>query len=127
MYDATLLDTVGRLLLVSLFVVTGIMNLAPATVKEHVHRMTDLGVPFPAVSLWFGTAIEFAGCALVLTGWHADIGVILLIVFIVVATWIFHRFWIYSDPLRRRISRLTLLSNTAIVGGLLLLLQNVRA
>jgi uncharacterized membrane protein YphA (DoxX/SURF4 family) len=59
-------------------------------------------------------------------GWHPAIGVILLMVFTVAATAIFHRFWQKSDPLQRNISRITLLGNTAILGGLLLLLERVR-
>jgi len=42
------------------------------------------------------------------------------------ATAIFHRFWQKSDPLQRNISRLALLANLAILGGLLLLLENMR-
>jgi uncharacterized membrane protein YphA (DoxX/SURF4 family) len=46
--------------------------------------------------------------------------------FTVLASAIFHRFWEKKDPLQRNASRLALLSNVAIVGGLLLLLENVR-
>ena len=59
-------------------------------------------------------------------GWHPAIGVGCLIAFTVVATAIFHRFWQKADPLQRNISRITLLGNTAILGGLLLLLERVR-
>jgi len=53
--------------------------------------------------------------------------VILLIIFTVLATAIFHRFWQRQDPTQRNASRIALLSNVAIVGGLLLLLENVRS
>lgn len=80
---------------------------------------------FPAESL--GTALEFSGVAIVLAGWHADIGAIFfLIVFTIAATAIFHRFRMHTDPFRKKVSKLTVLSNPAIVGGPLLLLQNVR-
>jgi len=71
-------------------------------------------------------SLPFAGCALLLAGWHADVGVILLIIFTVLATAIFHRSWHRQDPTQRNASRIALLSNVAIVGGLLLLLENVR-
>ena len=74
-----------------------------------------------------GIVLQFAGCALLLAGWHADVGVILLIIFTVLATGIFHRFWQRQDPVQRNASRIALLSNVAIVGGLLLLLENVRS
>ena len=41
------------------------------------------------------------------------------------ATAIFHRFWQKTDPLQRNVSRITLLGNMAILGGLCLLLQNI--
>ena len=74
--------------------------------------------------------MEFAGCAMVLSGWHADIGVWLLIAFTVVAGAIFHRFWLVEDPMRRHMLRIALLNNVAVIGGLLLVLhtlQTVRA
>jgi len=124
--DAPLLDSIGRIMIVSLFVVAGIVNASPAGVKDHVDRMAGFGLPFPKLLFWFGTLLEFSGCVMVLTGWHGDIGAMFLIVFTVTATAIFHRFWIHTDPMRRKISKLTILSNIAIVGGLLLLLQNLR-
>ncbi len=54
------------------------------------------------------------------------LGVGCLIVFTVAATAIFHRFWQKSDPVQRNFSRLTLLSNTAVLGGLLLLLDRLQ-
>ena len=43
-----------------------------------------------------------------------------------VATAIYHRFWQMDDPMKRNFSRLALLNNVAIVGGLLLLLASTR-
>ena len=65
-------------------------------------------------------------CALVLAGWHAEIGVWLLIAFTVVAGAIFHRFWRVDDPVRRHQLRIALLNNAAVVGGLLVLLHVVK-
>jgi uncharacterized membrane protein YphA (DoxX/SURF4 family) len=120
------LDTTGKLLIVGFFIAAGLYNLAPARIKDHIERLADLGVPLPAAAFWFGMTLQFSGCALVLAGWHADIGVLFLIVFTVVANALFHRFWAASDPARRNTLRLMLLNGVAILGGLLLLLQNVR-
>jgi uncharacterized membrane protein YphA (DoxX/SURF4 family) len=49
----------------------------------------------------------------------------LLITFTITATAIFHRFWQVTDPVRRNLGRLFFLNNTAITGGLLLLLANM--
>jgi len=108
------------------FLAAGLRNLGPAKVRDHIARMVAIGVPLPVAVFWFGMALQFTGCALVLAGWHAEFGVWCLIVFTVVANAMFHRFWRATDPAQRNTLRLLLLNGIAIVGGLLLLLQNVR-
>jgi putative oxidoreductase len=124
--DLSWTDTAGRLLIVLCFLATGLCNLTRARIKDHIDRMAGFHTPFPAAAFWTGIALQFAGCALLLFDWHAEIGVWCLIVFTVAATAIFHRFWSMQDPAKRNLSRIILLGNTAILGGLLLLLENVR-
>lgn len=116
----------GKLMIAALFLVAGTLNVMPARVKDHIERMTGFGVPLPAVAFWFGIAMEFVGCALLLTGWHADVGVWLLIAFTAIAGAIFHRFWRVEDPMRRHMLRIALMNNVAVIGGLLVLLHVVK-
>jgi uncharacterized membrane protein YphA (DoxX/SURF4 family) len=116
----------GRWLIVACFVVTGLSNLTRARIEEHIDRMAAFGTPWPRAAFWLGIALQLAGSALLASGWHAEIGAWCLIAFTVAATAIFHRFWRMQDPLRRNFSRLMLLNNTGVLGGLLLLLANVR-
>jgi len=124
--DATALDAAGRLCIVAFFLVAGLCNQTPRRIRDHIDRMAAAHTPLPAATFWFGIALQFTGCALLLAGWHADAGVWCLIVFTVAATVIFHRFWQASDPQRRNIGRVMLLNNIGVLGGLFLLLQNVR-
>lgn len=124
--EGSWLDAVGRLLIVFFFLVTGLSNLTRARVTDHVDRMAASGTPVPAATFWVGIALQFAGCALLLANWRPDYGVYCLILFTVAATLIFHRFWEKPDAAQRNASRLSLLANVAILGGLLLLLENVR-
>jgi putative oxidoreductase len=124
--DLSWTDTAGRLLIVLCFLVTGLCNLTKARIKDHIERMAAFHTPFPAAVFWIGIALQFGGSALLLAGWHAEIGVWCLILFTVAATAIFHRFWSMPDPAKRNLSRIILLGNSAILGGLLLLLENVR-
>lgn len=124
--DLSWMVIVGKWMLLTLFLVAGALNLAPARVKDHIERMAAFGVPMPACAFWFGLAMQFTGCALLITGWHADVGVWLLIVFTIVAGGIFHRFWLVEDPLRRGALRIALLNNVAVIGGLLVLLHVLR-
>ena len=120
------LDSAGQALFAAYFLIAGLCNLAPHQVRSHVDRMRDLGTPLPAAAFWTGLAIQFTGCALLLTERFAAAGALCLLVFTVAATAIFHRFWQFADPQRRNASRINLLNNTGVVAGLLLLLQNVR-
>ncbi len=122
--DASAIDALGRWLIVVAFLIAGVSNLTRARVKDHIDRMSLFKTPFPTACFWIGIAMQFSGCAMLLTERYAGVGAWLLLIFTVLATAIFHRFWQMSDPMKRNISRLMLLNNTAIVGGLLLLLQN---
>jgi len=126
MTDATWLTSAGKLLIVGYFIAAGINNLFPARIEEHLGRLAGFGVPLPAAAFWLAHAVLFTGCALILAGWHADIGVLLLIAFTVVANALYHRFWTMADPFRRNMLRVQLMNGFGTVGGLLLLLQNVR-
>ena len=122
--DTSWLDTAGRLLIVLCFLATGLCNLTRARIKDHIERMAAFGTPLPALAFWTGIALQFTGCALLLLDWHPEIGVYCLVVFTVAATAIFHRFW-RMDPAKGNVSRIILLGNTAILGGLLLVLGNL--
>jgi uncharacterized membrane protein YphA (DoxX/SURF4 family) len=124
--DASWIEIAGRLLIVAFFVVAGLYNLSGQQVRDHIEALAGFGVPFPAAAFWFGLAMQFAGCALLLADWHPEVGAGLLIVFTIVANALFHRFWTVEDPARRNVRRLLLLNGIAILGGLLLMLETVR-
>ena len=123
--DASWLDTAGRLLIVAFFLAVGLRNLQKIHVEDHVKRLTNFKAPFPRLTFWIGQTMEFVGCALVLFNWQPVIGVLLLLVFTVVASALLLRFWEVEGPMRTGMQN-GMLANIGIVGGLLLLLQNVR-
>ena len=123
--DASWLDTAGRLLIVAFFLAVGLRNLQKVHIEDHVKRLTTFKAPFPQLTFWIGQAMEFVGCALVLFNWHTAVGVVLLLVFTVVASALLLRFWEVQGPMRTGMQN-GMLANIGIVGGLLLLLQNVR-
>ena len=123
--DASWLDTAGRLMMVAFFLIVGIRNLQKHHVEDHINRLAKFKAPFPQLAFWAGQTIEFAGCALILTNWHPAVGVMLLIVFTVLASALLLRFWEVEGPMRTGMQN-GMMANIGIVGGLLLLLQNVR-
>ena len=123
--DASWLDTAGRLLMVAFFLAVGLRNLQKVHVEDHVKRLTNFKAPFPRLTFWVGQAMEFVGCALVLFNWYPAVGVVLLLVFTIVASGLLLRFWEVEGPMRTGMQN-GMLANIGIVGGLLLLLQHVR-
>jgi putative oxidoreductase len=122
--DASWLDTAGRLLIVVFFLAVGLRNLQKQHIDDHVKRLTSKA-PYPLATFWIGQGMEFVGCALVLFNWHPVIGVLLLIVFTIVASGLLLRFWEVQGPMRTGMQN-GMLANVGVVGGLLLLLQHVR-
>lgn len=56
---------------------------------------------------------------------HPAIGVLCLIIFSVLASLLLLRFWEMDDPMKRTGMQNGFLANVGVLGGLLLLLQNV--
>ena len=117
----TNLEIVAQLMIATLFVGTLLVN-ATTKVKQHADRMAAMNVPMPYIALWAGFALQAVGGTMVALDWHTDIGAIILIVFTLLASAIFHRFWLMDDPLRRHMHLSILFSNIAVLGALLLLI-----
>lgn len=119
--DHTPLEIVGQLMIATLFLGTLVLNAATKE-QQHVDRMAAMNIPLPRATLWAGFALQAAGGVMVAIDWHAGPGAILLIVFTVLASAIFHRFWTVEDPLRRHLHLSFVFSNIAVIGALLLLI-----
>jgi len=115
------LNISGQLLIAFLFLATGIIN-AGWKFQQHLDRMIDAGVPFARPALITGFALQFVGGAMLALDYRVTLAAVMLIVFTVVATAIFHRFWLIKDPLRRHLALSFVFNNIGIVGGLLLMM-----
>jgi len=109
---------IGRVLLGSLF----LMNVWPRLtngVGGFVRYLTSLGVPAPEFFAWLSTAIELlAGIALVV-GVATRYSALLLLLYVIVATVIAHRYWEY--PAAGQAAQYNnLIKNLAVMGGLVL-------
>jgi uncharacterized membrane protein YphA (DoxX/SURF4 family) len=125
--NASGLDIAGRILIAGFFLVMGLLNMNKAGIDDHINRLRGSGTPMPAQAFWFGIFLQFAGVAMILLNYRPDVGCVFLIVFTVFASLFLLRFWDVKDnPMRRTIMRNGMMANVAIIGGLLLLLQNVR-
>ena len=123
--DASIYDSAGRLLIIAFFAIVWLRNLSSHHIEDHVKRLTFFKAPLPRATFWLGMGLDAVGCGLLLVNWHPAIGALCLIVFTVLASLLLLRFWEMDDPMKRTGMQNGFLANIGVVGGLLLLLQNV--
>ncbi len=83
--------------------------------------MAKKGMPFSELLLSGAIAFEIAGGLMVLFGWHARVGALLLAIFLVPATLIFHNFWAV-DPAQVSSQLNHFLKNLTILGVLVFII-----
>lgn len=107
---------IGRILLAQMFLVAGIYKLM--AVAGTTGYLAKLGFPMPEVMAWVAIAIEIGGAALLILGWQTRRVAWLLILFIVIATAMAHRFWEFQGA--QYAGQMNyFLKNVSIIGGLL--------
>lgn len=107
---------VSRLLLAAVFLVAGIRKIM--FYSGTVGYFTKLGFPAPEVMAVLAILVEVGGGALLVLGWQTRRASWLLILFVVIATAMAHRFWEF-DAAQYANQMNHFLKNAAIVGGLL--------
>lgn len=106
---------VGRILIAPLFLVSGFHKITGFSAVTGT--MAKAGMPFPEVLLVGAIVLELGGGLMLLLGWHARWGALLLALFTVVATLMFHRFWaLEAAQYRGQLNHF--MKNLAILGGL---------
>jgi len=105
----------GRILIAPLFLLSGFHKITGFSSVAAI--MAKVGMPFPELFVIGAIAFELGGAIMVLLGWHARWGALLLVLFTIPATLLFHNFWAvdaaqYSGQLNHFMKTL------AILGGL---------
>jgi putative oxidoreductase len=117
------LDLAGRLLVAYLFVWTGIYNWSRGErVAFNIRHLASRGVPFPAFVLYSAFVWQIVGGMMVVFDYRIEIAGVMLLIFTVLAQYLFHNYWDMTDPLRKSYHRLLFLNNCGVAGGLLILL-----
>lgn len=105
----------GRILIAPLFLLSGFHKITGFSAVAAT--MAKAGMPFSEVLAIGAIVFELGGGLMVLLGWHARWGALLLVLFTIPATLLFHNFWAvdaaqYSGQLNH------FMKNLAILGGL---------
>lgn len=111
---------VGRAFLGALFLFSGLLKIAGfASVAGW---MASAGLPAANVLLVLTIAIEVGGGLLLVIGWQSRIAALVLAVFLVPVTIVFHGFW-NADAAHFNDQLTAFLKNLAILGGMLLVAE----
>lgn len=108
----------GRLALGVIFVSSGLRKLL--ALSAFAASLAQRGVPLSGTWAVIGATVEFVGGILIITGLRTREASLLMILFVIVATGISHRYWEFADAARRA-QESQFFKNLAIIGGFLLL------
>jgi len=107
---------VGRVLLATIFVLSGIGKVMGF--DGTVGHIAAKALPMPQILAIAAIVVELGGGVMLVAGWKARAAAAALLVFTGVAAFLFHAFWAVP-PEEVAIQRIQFLKNLAIMGGLL--------
>ena len=110
----------GRVLMGWIFVESGFRKLIG--MDAFIASLTNRRVPYAGVLGWIGGAVEFLGGLALLLGAWTRCAALALIVFVIVATLIGHRYWEITEPAARRMQQSHFWKNVTILGGFVVML-----
>jgi putative oxidoreductase len=104
----------ARIALGVMFVLSGFNKLMG--LEGFAASLVSRGVPMTPVMAPLGAAVEFFGGLAIVFGIQVRYAALLMILFVIVATGISHRFWEFSGA-ARTMQQSQFLKNLAIIGG----------
>ena len=122
MTTAAILMIVGRVIFGGFFLIAGVRNFAHFG-ERRVTAVTNYGWMMPAPLLAAGFAMQVLGGLSLITGLWPIAGCVALIVFLVVATSLYHNLFMFQGKERDPHLYLTLV-NITLSGGLLLVIAD---
>jgi putative oxidoreductase len=106
---STAIYNLGRILLAGIFLVSGYRKATNFAVT--VERMADKSIPFTEVAAVGAIGFEILGGLMVATGYRPRVGAVLLVLFLIPTTILFH-------PPTEAGQLMQFLKNLAVLGGL---------
>jgi putative oxidoreductase len=107
-----ILPLIARTLIAIIFVRSGIDKIFDFAGTQQ--RMAEAGIPLTPIVLVFAILFEIVGGLMIISGFKARIGALLLIIFMIPTTIVFH------NPIADANQTIQFFKNLAIIGGLLM-------
>lgn len=105
----------GRILLATLFVLSGFNKITGF--DGTLAYMSNAGLPFTSVLLVLTILVELGGGLLLIVGWQTRWVALLIFLFLIPVTLIFHN--PATNPAQAQMQTIQLLKNLSIMGGML--------
>lgn len=109
---------IGRILFSAIFISSGFSQFLK--LNEMSQYTASMGVPLPTVATIVAAIMILLGGLSILLGYKVKIGALLLVVFLIPATIIFHAFWGIEDAMQSQMQTIMFMKNIAIIGGALM-------
>ena len=116
------LTVLGRLLLCTIFFMAAVGNKIPHF-SDVAKIMESVGVPFPQLMLAGAIVFLLVGSMSVIAGYKARIGAILLLTFLVLASYYFHPFWKLEGQAQQE-QMIHFMKNLSMMGAMLFIVAN---
>jgi len=113
------IDIIARLLISFLFIHSGINALR--NMNGYTMLMKSRAIPLVPILAPLSILLKIGGGLAILFGIYVSFFAAALALFTLIATLIFHDFWNHSDSFERLSETFWFTTNTAVIGGLLLL------
>lgn len=104
----------ARICLCLIFFKGGITNLL--SFDSTLDFVSGRGLPIPGLMVWGNIIFQLVGATLLLLGFKARWGAIILILFLIPTTFVFHNFWVNPEEVN------AFLKNIGLIGGLLMII-----
>lgn len=114
-----ILVLIGRILFSSLFLGSAVGHLTQT--KAMAGYASSKGVPQAFAATFVSGLLIAAGGLMVLLGIWADLGALLLVIFLVPTALLMHPFWKESDPQARQLEMIQFQKDIALAGAALML------
>ena len=111
-----ILAPVGRVLFALIFIGSGVSHFSPDTIAY----AAQAGLPLAGLLVPASGVLAAAGGLSVALGWHARLGAVALVTFLLPVTFQMHAFWAEQDPMMAQMQFAMFMKNVSMIGGALL-------
>jgi putative oxidoreductase len=115
---ATYLVPAGRVLFAAIFILSAFGHFT----RPMIEFAASQGVPAASFLVPASGVLALLGGLSVALGYHARLGAILIVLFLLPVTFMMHAFWAVDDPMMAKMQQAMFMKNLSMMGGALLIM-----